>query len=411
MNELPGPLADDRPGGRFLRAALWLVIVGAAVKAVCVPSFTQWDFKLYKGCARAMALGADPYDEREASKKLGYALEMPCIYPPLALEAYRPFAALSPGPSDYGAQFLWSALKLAAIALLIALWRRFTPIDGGAATLAFFLLAYSDPFLIDLRSGNIAVFEQLPLWIGLAALVEGRDLLFGLCVAAAAQVKLQPAVFLLLLLLRPRPAWGAFLASSAAAAGLFGLNFLRPELARSYLAALARGENSWLNESARINSSAFSFFRAVAGLAAGGEPGRWAWLLIGPAIAAVLAETARVCIRPGGGLDQRSRRVETALLFCAATPLLLPRFKDYSYLLLLAPTLYVLRLPLPAGRRAGILACAVLNSTEGLARKLGAGDAAPLFSYFKLAAAGQLWWALRGRLSAPAISGATSSRP
>lgn len=408
-------MGQDRPHRELIRRwerplalALWGLAACLALDAVRRPEVTQWDFKLYKSCALTVAAGGNPYSTRDIAKTLGWQMGMPCLYPPLVLQAYRPWAALSPGLRDHGAQLLWSLLKLAAIAGLILLWRRFVPIRADAPHLLFFLLAYGDPFLVDLRAGNMAALEQLLLWTGLALFAAGKGAGFGLAVAAAAQPKLMPVAFLPLALLRRRPDWKGFSAGTAAFAAIFSLNLLWPRLAELFYYELVRGEDTWWKEAGKINCSSFAFLRGAAGLLAGGEPGRGAWLLIAPFAVAVGAETLRASRAFSRGRpDDRESRSELALFYCAAYALLMPRFKDYSYMLLLPPTLRALSLPLPTGRKAALLVCACLNSAESLARKAGLGPFAFLFAYFKLYAAAQVWWALRARL----LSAAPSAKP
>ena len=60
----------------------------------------------------------------------------------------------------------------------------------------FFTFAFGSAALVDFTAGNIAVFEQLVLWLAFAALLARRRWTFALLVVLAAQCKLTPVFFL-----------------------------------------------------------------------------------------------------------------------------------------------------------------------------------------------------------------------
>ncbi|MFO0974009.1 MAG: glycosyltransferase family 87 protein [Phycisphaerae bacterium] len=120
------------------------------------------------------------------------------LYPPFFLVMLRPLTWLSPA----GAAAMWQLAKYAAAGLLFAatfnLLRRTRPVSAlvtGLTLLLAIRFVHSD-----LRHGNVNLF--------LAALVTGaawlmarnRRALAGAAVAAAAAVKVSPAIWLLLLL-------------------------------------------------------------------------------------------------------------------------------------------------------------------------------------------------------------------
>ncbi|MBV9851510.1 MAG: DUF2029 domain-containing protein, partial [Armatimonadetes bacterium] len=245
-------------GPQRLAATLaWLFALALLANTAAHGARYQWDFKVYYYAARTFAAGGDPYAPSPQNfTPAGY---LPFLYPPLTLTLFRLFAL----PPILPAAALWLGLKLIALAALLTVWsRRFLPLRAlSAPTVLFFLLAFNRTLYTDIITGNVTVFEDLALWLGFAALLSGRPWAFCACLILAAQFKIIPIAFLVLLLLvPPRPQWGAFFTGLLGFAALFSLNaLLYPGLTRQFFAnSLAvdhRGSN---------NPSTLAFFRDFA---------------------------------------------------------------------------------------------------------------------------------------------------
>lgn len=372
----------------------WAALAAAMLAAFLVrPTRDPWDLRLYLACSELQAAGEDPY----ARELIVGGVSFPCLYPPLALDAYRPFAAAEAARPGAGVG-LWNALKVAAFAGLLLLWRRFLGPGPDLLRLAFAAAAFGSPFLPDLRSGNAGSFEQLALWGAFALFLAGRPLAFALAIAAAAQFKLQPALFLGLLLLAPRPRWREFLAGSAAFALLFGLNELaHPGSLAAYAARLGDPFAAWRFERGPNNVAVWGFLQHMLETGLRDRPlaARWASLLVLPWSLFVAAATAlaarRLAAGPGAEEDKRRRLV---LLAAAAFALLAPRLKDYAFFLLVPSALAALESAAPLLWRAPLLAFALLNSTKAAAERMGLGAWAPVAGYFKLFAVVLTWGVL-----------------
>jgi len=367
---------------RCAAATLLLALAAAAFVRV---GRAQWDLRVYAECSRALAGGADPY----AFEPLVDHSRFQCLYPPAVIDLYRPFA----GP---GGERAWAALKVLSLAAMLLLWRRWILRPGrDLPRLLAAALLYGSPFWTDFVSGNAGSFEHLVLWAGLAAFVAGRDLLFAALIAAAAQPKLLPLALLPLVLAAPRPDWRAAAFGGALAAALFAVNELaHPGLTRAFFRHLADPVQAWHYERGPNNCSVYALVHhaveTATGVRAIATP--WAkrvhavWAL---AVAALTARALLVLRRGPGGDEDRRRRA--ALLYCAAYALVVPRLKDYSFLLLIPPTIAALESDAPPALKLAIAACAALNSTKALAEKLGLGPWALLAGYFKLYAAVLVW--------------------
>ena len=376
------------------------LVVAALVLAVGAGLFMrthrlQWDLKVYLLCSRTLASGSDPYASMPVLDDVSYQ----CLYPPIATDLYRPFAAASDAWGHAAGERLWAALKVLSLFLMLWIWRKWILRPGpDLPRVLFAAVAYGSPFWNDFRAGNASSFEHLVLWGGLAAFVAGKDLLFAALIAVAAQPKLLPAAFLPLLLIQPKRSWRFFLGGSALALGLFVLNeAVHPGLLKSFFHQLGDPSQPWRYERGPNNCSVVGFLqhvletawrdRALASL--------WAMRLDVLWVGAVCVLTAfslrRIVKDPGSEEDKRRR---VMMLYIAAYALVVPRLKDYSFLLLIPPTLAALESDAPLAMRAAIVLFAVLDSTKALAEKIGMGRWNILAGYFKLYAVVLVWAAL-----------------
>jgi hypothetical protein len=288
----------------------------------------QWDFKMFMWSARDFAAGVSPYR--------GEGLSF--YHPPLLLYLYGLFTHLP----VWLACSLWYALKLGALWSLLSLWNKhFVRIRYDAATITFLILGYNAAIYSDLVAGNVSVFEELLLWLGFANLLKGRYWVFSVCVVLAAQVKLTPIFFVVLLVAAvEKPQWRWLAATLAGFAALFSCNqWLQPGLFGQFWKVSAQLDERGVDSSSLLSLTRDVFDRlgivatqqskldelvylvasAVIGLSS-------LWLLL------QYRKTAKV-------LDQRLLIGFACLIFAFTSP----RFKVYTYILLLPPTLYLLR--------------------------------------------------------------------
>jgi alpha-1,2-mannosyltransferase len=370
--------------------ALLLALLAAAATDV---RRTGWDFKAYRLCIDSIARGESPY----LSDRVVDGIPYPCTYPPLAYDLARPFALVGP---ENGLR-LWNASKAVVLLLLLLLWARLLPGGLGLPGALFILAAFGSPFWADFRCGNAAVFEQGLLWAGLAALVFEHDGLFVLCVAAAAQAKMLPAALLVLLLLRPKPRWGLFAGGCALFAGFWSLNrLLHGQMALDYLRMLSAPEKAWRWERGAGNASGYAFLTEWVDLLGVGGPARLraalgSWALWTLGLLALSAPRLLALARRWEG-DARAR-FETVALGTLLYALVVPRMKDYSYILLLPLALHALRCERSKVLRGLLLAAAMVASAKGLAVRLGLGAFAFTFEYFRLYTLLLSWAALARR--------------
>lgn len=384
------------------RRASLLLAAGLAVAAgfFLAPS-RSWDLKVYAACARELGAGRDPYVRDVVIDDVPY----PCMYPPLAIDLYRPVAALLDASPRLAVR-AWNAVTVLLFLGMLWIWRRlFLGPGPDALRLIFALFAFGGPLFVVLRCGNGAAFEFFLIWSAFALFAAGRDLPFALTIAAAALIKLQPAGFLALLLLRPRSAWRYFFLGAAAFVLLFGLNeIVHPGLLVSFRDRLADPHEGWRHERGPNNCAVLGFLQHALETAWGDRARAdiWARRLFIPWALFIMAATGAALRRIWTSMqDEAAAKRATILLACAAYALLAPRFKDYSYFILIPSALAALESEIPNGLRVAIIALAALDSTKSLAVTLGLGSWAILAGYFKMYATVLVWGVLAFRPPRP----------
>ena len=386
------------------RASLLLAAALAVAAGFFLAPGRAWDLKVYAACARELGSGRDPYVRDVVIDDVPY----PCMYPPLAIDLYRPVAAALDASPRLTVR-AWNAVTVLLFLGMLWIWRRlFLGPGADAARLVFALFAFGGPLFVVLRCGNGAAFEFLLIWSAFALFAAGRDLPFVLTMAAAALIKLQPAGFLGLVVLRPRPAWRPLLVGAAVFALLFGLNeVFHPGLLASFRARLADPHEGWRWERGPNNCAVLGFLQHLLETAWDDRARAdvWARRLFIPWALFVMGATAAALRRVwSAAQDEAAAKRATVLLACAAYALLAPRFKDYSYFILIPSALAALESDIPNGLRVAIVVLAALDSTKSLAVNLGLGPWAILAGYFKLYAS-VLVWGVLVRRPASALAG------
>ena len=320
-----------------LAAALWQIIAKVHLY--------QWDVIVYWWGGRAFAHGQSPYGAIPGQPEY-----LHFVYPPIVAPLFAPLAILKPNV----AKLLWITLKAFAFWVTVRLWRRALGAEQHVVPpVFFFTFAFGSAALVDFTAGNIAVFEQLILWLAFAALLARRRWTFALLVVLAAQCKLTPVFFLgLLLVVDERPQWGPLLGGSALMAALVGANVvLFPDQTREFLGSVSSlAERGWGDPSTLgVMQDLVDQLRALSLPL----PLKTAYALYLAAVAFVFAHTVRWwrAQRAAGTV----RPVEIVLVTLATYALVMPRMKDYSYVALLPVAWYAL-----AGRQAVAASLAVL---------------------------------------------------
>ncbi|RJP31320.1 MAG: hypothetical protein C4547_15615 [Phycisphaerales bacterium] len=335
----------------FRRTLLWLALGWSAALGLvrtleALAPAGQWDFESYYYAARVQARGGDAYDRAELVREAGHPV-FPFVYPHHTMVFFSTFARWDVAE----AKAVYFTAKVGCAAALCTLWLVvFVPRPGRLWFLAFVMLGYNAALLRDLVTGNVVTFEQLLLWLGIAALVSGRSGWFCAAVVASAQFKIMGILLLVLAFVRGRSSgWRAVSIGGACTVALgIGVYLSHPELARQFSqtseALWAQERGGEKNASSRV--LIWDIVDAVAANvdALDGVDRRTLGLPIyaGHCLAVVLL-TWRTLRRVQDG------RIRVYLMILAYA-LIVPRMRDYSYVLLLVPTFELLRLNLARWR-------------------------------------------------------------
>ncbi|MGB9006286.1 MAG: glycosyltransferase family 87 protein [Candidatus Aminicenantales bacterium] len=303
----------------------------------------QWDFKTYYCAAHVAEMGLNYYDQPNLHHFCSPTVQQYYNYTPLSIWFFR-FFNLFDYPTAY---LLFFILKVLALAGLFFLWKKiFLETEGDLGFFVFALLAFNNALYVDLLTGNISLFEQLGLWLGFFFLLRRRLFLFGLCVVVIANFKVVPLAFLILLLFQEEKKKHLhFFGWLASFLGLQALSFvLSPFLFKEFLRVfftMLRETRGILNPSTYVwlQNIIRSYYPRVLGAPA---PVLLSYAVFALLAAIIIWLTGRALgrLKRRGGLETEKVAI---FLSCTAYALLLPRFKDYSYVLLLVPAYFALK--------------------------------------------------------------------
>jgi hypothetical protein len=362
-----------------LLATVWIVLARH-------PGTYQWDLQTYYYGARAFEEGKNPYDREVLSAIADTPLRFRYVYPPHTLPVMRILTEFS----LRGASLFWLVIKGILICILFRVWSRLLPGIAEPGYLLLAVCAFNGAILSDAISGNISLLEQAFLWGGFLMLRKNLTA-SALLIAAASFFKVTYALFLVLPLIVP----GAEGRRRAFVLGVFFVvaplvlsAVVTPELFRAFLDAggvladpLERGEN---------NPCLFAFLltladvvREVTGWAvpAGAVVGLFA--LHATALVAVSWRRLRI-VRRAGGPDPL---VSMVLLLTVLYPFLVPRFKNYAYILIIPAALSLVLRGGTGGRERWLLIFILVAPTFSLF-----GELLPLTEYTLFFVGYVLFW-------------------
>jgi hypothetical protein len=344
----------------------------------------QWDVIVYWWGGRAFAHGVSPYGPIPRQPEY-----LHFVYPPFVAALFAPLSLLNVSAT----KLLWLTLKAIAFVATVRLSRRTLGVEQHAVPTLFFLtFAFGSAALVDFTAGNIAIFEQLVLWLAFTALLARRWWVFTLLVVVVAQAKLTPIFFLgLLLVVDERPRWAPFASGCALFALGVGANaLLLPAQTREFLAGVsALGERGW------GDPSTLGLMEDLCDQLRGLRlplPAITAHLLYLGVVALLLARTVR------WWRTRRAAGVHDPLLVVLVTlavyALVMPRMKDYSYVALLPVGWYVLAAR--SSPTASLAVFAVLVPRPLPQLKLWLPGVPQVYTYAPLLAALVMWTILIG---------------
>ena len=299
------------------------------------PSLFHWDFHIYYSAAEAYIAGANPY--HDVFTGLGYR------YPPFTLWLFVPFTLFDIGLAS-GLYFIFQCILLFTV---IYLWTKgILKKEIDILFVLFCLFAYNFAVLQDIIAGNITLLEQLLIWLAFYFfLKKGRLMLFCLFIILAATFKLQPILFLILLLFSKDEKRYTYLFGSAAVFVTIHLvsYLINPTLFTSLVENGLMGLD-W--QRGVINPSTFALVQDMIEFSANktglSVPQIVPWAIFSTIVVAVVLISWRSVVKLRIVEIVNNEKI-LIFLVCLVYVLIDPRLKDYSFILLLVPTYYIIR--------------------------------------------------------------------
>ncbi|MCO6431035.1 MAG: DUF2029 domain-containing protein [Deltaproteobacteria bacterium] len=293
------------------------------------------DFFTYYYSGLAWSRGVDPFVFAQI-KELAAPEELlfPFLYSPVMLPLCSLFSRLTLPQAAYWYTVGAILTQMVAITLVVKFFfnARVKPLLF-VTLLLFAFCTPNPPALIGLHSGNFAVYEAAFIWIALTLLLSGRRKAFLAVICTVSLAKLTPILLAPLVLAegRDRRTW----VELCTALALFALVWLSPlawdpALFKSYIEAMGVF-TAW--ERGLINPSSYSIaleLRTLFSLPEWGPAVIYAtYVVLILGFSFITASRARI-------VCEKKKVIFLAVLcYC----LVLPRFKDYSYMLLF-PVVY-----------------------------------------------------------------------
>jgi hypothetical protein len=325
------PRRHMRPSRTVFERLLMLILILYALALVreisTHPDRYQWDFRSQYQAGRIFADGGDPYD-------LVYA------YPPVTLYFYRVFACL-----EYGAAFqLFLGFKCTLLIGLVVFWKRvFLPREGGALFYLFCLLAFNSALWLDMRAGNMNLFEILMIWIAFWFYLHERPVLFCACLFAAALFKITPLFFLVLLFLREDRKRLVYIGGTLICFGMYLLlqYVAMPSLFVRFLENVffvLQERGVYSPSTSALIKDVFRWLASETGIVV---PPPVPLVAFAAATALIVWVTYRAYLVLRGVRSEDEAKT-VVFVTCVMYALVHPRFKDYAYVLLVVPTYFIM---------------------------------------------------------------------
>jgi hypothetical protein len=304
----------------------------------------QWDFKVFYFAAKAHSAGLNPYSKAAQTQIAGKRIRHRFIYPPFTLYFFRIFSAF-----DFNTAFyLFLFLKCILLIILIYLWKKiFLKEDADLSFYLFCLLAFNSAIYVDIFAGNISILEQFGIWLAFYFLLKRRLLLFCLSLILTASFKLTPLFFLILLLsLKEKKKWIYFVNSVFLFLGIHLISFLSSPLYKDFLIFCSKKIRVKNPSTFALIRDAFQLFEAKTDIFIphGLQIGAFFIVVV---VIIYVSWRAYIWLSSAGARD---KEMIVIFLACLTYCLILPRFMNYCYILLIVPAYFIIkRISYPKG--------------------------------------------------------------
>jgi len=340
---------SDSSNKRKRRIRIAEIILLLAILAFCIQNIFflynekdvyQWDFKTYYYSAKLFLDGSNPYDLQILSDVSGSKLKQHYVYPPVTLWLFAPLSKL-----DYHTAYdIYLSFKLIILMILIFIWRNYF-LNKKVDTIFYVILlfGFSASIYLDIKSGNISIFEQFFLWSSFYWLLKRRPFVFCFPVILISLFKIFPILFIFLApVFDGKRGWRILALSIGIFSSVTILNLvLYPDLFAQWISIA-----NLTFERGHINPTTFSMIQSLIEIPFGRSNPTITeiitFLLFGFFVIIALLINLKLGKRIKYN-QQTGYEMIIIFLFCITYALVMPRFKDYSYILLLVPAYFIIK--------------------------------------------------------------------
>lgn len=314
-----------------------LIFLGFVINLFFNTDIYLWDFKVYYSAADCYRNHLNPYNTDILYTNNSNVASLPYMYPPIVMYYFLPFTLFTMKT----ASMIYLSIKIICLFLMIYVWskifdlRKYLPVF-----LIYSIFAFNGALHKDLYTGNITIFESLMLWLAVYFFIKDKLGLFSILVILLSTIKIMPIVFLGFLFFSPdKNRLRYFIGSSALFMAYIGLNFLlEPFYMHQYISSFAQNA---IKEGGIANASSLEFFKSVSAIFKIQEHSIIPMIMYFVFVLLIVGYTVYFIypMRKDRNTEKRNLIIFTLTM---AALLILPRFKDYSYVIVLLPVFYVL---------------------------------------------------------------------
>jgi hypothetical protein len=296
-----------------------------------------WDFQKDYTAALLFRHGYNPYDNNLLSHIGSVRPDLQYLYPLATTFLFMPFTYL-----DYSrAALIWLSLILFILSVLILIWWHFYTDNISNAlfpTLAFLIFNLALPK--NVITGNINTVETALIWLGLLALTKGRTNVFSVLIGAAAVFKIYPLILVgIMLVHKDTRHWHESLMAILTVLTVLTASFLlQPSWFSMYQGNIAH--TIYIFGYTSLYAVCYCIFMGT-GLSEMQQ--HVSGLVAYCGVCTVLGWLAFATFRRLSAAAWSDTGITIIMYACLTYALMLPRFTDYNYLLIIPAAWYAFR--------------------------------------------------------------------
>ncbi len=314
-----------------------ILFLSVSIKNIFYDEYACWDFYTYYYASLAFAKGINPYLDWEIYPQLGVGI-LQFRYFPLSLYLFKVFNLW-----DYSQSLqIYILLKTFIYFLTISIWTIFVFKDYRLKTFLILIAAFgfNKAALLDFNAGNISIFEIFAITIAVVFLLRNNIILYCLIIAFLAMFKVQILALIFLPLIKFERKKFYVILSFLFICGVLFLSyyFFEPAITQAYIDQIYNTLGEWGRYSPNFGALQLINTFISPPLKKIIDFNYWNYVIYFCWISLIVIPTFLYFKRTKTSVTIMI--LITYLVFVYA--LIIPRFQDYTFTLLFAPSVYVI---------------------------------------------------------------------